>query len=162
MANRIVVTLPIFAIAVGLGSCSEMETPVQCIERLAAQFPDQDRFDSWSWRSTLTYRLAERFTIPELQRAAATSDAGEEGPTFTFAMGSEQAAFDNFTKQHVPANGAYLIADGVTCFRIRGPVGSLKDAAAMGCASGPEGSRLIQIDWASDPGEATDGTRSST
>jgi hypothetical protein len=126
-----------------LASCSASETPEQCIERFARQFPNEQMFDSGSWRSNLTFRLADGLRLEDIDKRA----------TFTIASGPEQAAFDRFAKQDVPAEGAYLAVNDAVYLRTRGPVGSPKETAAAGCAEGPRGSQLVRIDWVPEPRE---------
>ncbi len=145
MANRLVPSSALAAIALGLASCSVSETPEQCIERFARQFPNEQLFDSGSWRSSLTFRLADGFKLEDIDKRA----------RFTIASGMEQAALDNFARQDVPAEGAYLAVDDAVYLRTRGPVGSPKDTAAEGCAEGPKGSQLIRIDWVPEPEETS-------
>ena len=130
-------------ILIGLSSCSVAETPEQCIERFARQFPNAQVFDSGSWRSTLTYRLGDGFKLEDADKRA----------RFTLASGPEQAALDNFASQDMPENGAYLAVNDAIYFRTRGPVGTPKEAAAMGCAEGPKGAQLVRIEWAPAPKE---------
>jgi hypothetical protein len=144
MSKRIGLTAIVVALGFGLASCGAAETPEQCIERFAKQFPGQI-FDSGSWRSTLIYRLPDNYKIPDLQPGGGRNGL-KDGPSFTIAQGPEQAAFDSFSKQAVPEKGAYLGLNGKTFFRTNGPVGTLKEAAATGCAEGPNGSQLIRID----------------
>lgn len=132
-------------IIIGLSSCSAAETPEQCVERFAGQFPNAQLFDGGSWRSTLTYRLGDGFKLENADKRA----------TFTLASGPEQAALDNFAGQNVPEQGAYMAVSDVVYFRTRGPAGTPKDAAAVGCAEGPKGSQLIRIDWAPAPKETS-------
>ena len=147
MANRIVISLTLGTLVLGLASCSGTETPEQCVERLTKAFPDPNFFDSGPWRSTLTYRLGDDFKIPELQPGAVSSGL-RDGPTFTTAVGPGKAALNNFTRQDVPNKGAYLAWNDETYFRTRGPVGSPRDAIAAGCADGLKGSQLISVDFA--------------
>jgi hypothetical protein len=154
MANRIGILSALVTIALGLASCSMAQTPEQCVTRFAEQFPNERLFDKGLWQSTLTYRLPDDFEIPELQPGA-ISNGAEEGPTFTLAWGPEQAAFDNFSRQEIPAKGAYLALNDVTYFRTRGPLGSPKEAASVGCTEGSKGWRLIRIDWTPAPRKTT-------
>jgi hypothetical protein len=154
MSDRIVIASSLVALGIGLVSCAGAETPEQCVERFSKQFPSDRFFDSGSWRSTLIYRLPDDYKIPELQSGGA-HNGFKDGPKFMIAQGPEQAAFDNFRKEDVPAKGAYLALNGKTFFRTNGPVGTMKDAAAAGCTDGPKGSQLIRIDWAAEPRQTT-------
>jgi hypothetical protein len=140
------------AIIIALSSCSLAETPEQCVERFAEQLPGE-LFDTGSWRSTLIYRLADDYKVPELQPGGVRN--GLEGPSFTFAQGPEQAAFDNFSAQALPQRGAYLALNGTTFFRAHGAVGTMKDTLAAGCSGGPKGSRLVRINWAPERKETS-------
>lgn len=132
--------------ALALASCTKAESSQQCVERFAEHFGNEQLFDTGSWRSMLTYRLPDDFEVAETMKSVGR-DESKQGTTFTFAEGNKQSALDSFSRREVGFNGAYLTVDSTSYFRTGGTVGSPRQTVVSGCANGPEGSKLIRIDW---------------
>ena len=132
---------------------SEIESPVECVERWADRVDPLSRVaggdPSLTLFPTYTYDVSAMDPIALRRRIGAGEpfDPAKPQAKMIIAIGGGQSSYDDWLARKVGEAGAYFESGEVQVLRERGQPVPVSELTAQGCAKSAENLRLIRIDF---------------